>query len=83
MDNRIGVFGGTPPQVTVSGYPLPAKPYPTTISLDNEHYVVVDLRPTVDVEVVVLELRGMLSAVDAPPVVPDDAVTGEVADETE
>lgn len=82
MDNRIGVFGGIPPQVTVSGYPLPAKPYPTTISLDNEHYVVVDSHPTVNIDEVILVLRGMLSDVDAPvaPVVVD---ADEVTDDAE
>lgn len=60
MDERIGIIGGDAPRLTVSGLPLPPHPFPTTVQLDNAHYVVVDTFPTVDVNVVIFELERTL-----------------------
>lgn len=60
MDSRIGVIGGQPPLHTLSGLSLPHPPYPTTVQLDNEHYVVVDDFPLVDVDSEISVLRASL-----------------------
>jgi len=60
MDNRIGIIGGIHPQQTLSGLPVPDRPYPITRQLDATHYVVQDIHPTVDVEAIIAQLRGEL-----------------------
>lgn len=65
MDSRIGVMGGQSPLYTLSGLTLPRLPYPTTVQLDDKHYVVVDDFPLIDVENELAVLRAGLS-VDNP-----------------
>ena len=60
MDERIGIIGGNPPQRTLGGHPLPDKPYPVTVRLDETHYVVMDMHTAEEEEAVIAELREKL-----------------------